>query len=247
MPIQIQQCCSRLSSMARSTVNEVPNPEFNQLQAVLWDMDGTIVDTEPYWFAAEHAVVAEHGDFWSDDLARSVVGFDLLDSGRFMIEHGGVRLTPHEIVELLLDSVVTELKREVPWRPGARELLADVRTAGIPTALVTMSWRRFADEVINALPNGAFDISVVGEDVERGKPHPDAYLLAAERLGVDITKCVAIEDSPTGVASALAAGAIVLAVPHHVDVPMRHDVNGRMIRRETLAGITAAELASFVN
>ena len=247
MPIQIQQCCSRLSSMARSTVNEVPNPELNQLQAVLWDMDGTIVDTEPYWFAAEHAVVAEHGDYWSDDLARSVVGFDLLDSGRFMIEHGGVRLTPHEIVELLLDSVVSELKREVPWRPSARELLADVRNAGIPTALVTMSWRRFADEVVNALPTGSFDASVVGDDVERGKPHPDAYLLAAERLGVDITKCVAIEDSPTGVASALAAGAVVLAVPHHVDVPMRHDVNGRMIRRETLAGITAAELASFVN
>jgi HAD superfamily hydrolase (TIGR01509 family) len=233
--------------MARSTVNEVPNPELNQLQAVLWDMDGTIVDTEPYWFAAEHAVVAEHGDYWSDDLARSVVGFDLLDSGRFMIEHGGVRLTPHEIVELLLDSVVTELKREVPWRPGARELLADVRTAGIPTALVTMSWRRFADEVVDSLPTGSFDASVVGDDVERGKPHPDPYLLAAKRLGVDITKCVAIEDSPTGVASALAAGAIVLAVPHHVDVPMRHDVNGRMIRRETLAGITAAELASFVN
>ena len=233
--------------MARSTVNEVPNPELNQLQAVLWDMDGTIVDTEPYWFAAEHAVVAEHGDYWSDDLARSVVGFDLLDSGRFMIEHGGVRLTPHEIVELLLDSVVTELKREVPWRPGARELLADVRTAGIPNALVTMSWRRFADEVVDALPTGSFDASVVGDDVERGKPHPDPYLLAAERLGVDITKCVAIEDAPTGVASALAAGAVVLAVPHHVDVPMRHDVNGRMIRRDTLAGITAAELASFVN
>lgn len=233
--------------MARSTVNEVPNPQLNQLQAVLWDMDGTIVDTEPYWFAAEYAVVAEHGDSWSDDLARSVVGFDLLDSGRFMIEHGGVRLTPHEIVELLLDSVVSELKREVPWRPGARELLADVCTVGIPTALVTMSWRRFANEVVNALPTGAFDVSVVGDDVERGKPHPDPYLLAAERLGVDITKCLAIEDSPTGVASALAAGAFVLAVPHHVDVPMRHDVNGRMIRRETLAGITAAELASFVN
>ena len=84
--------------MARSTVNEVPNPQLNQLQAVLWDMDGTIVDTEPYWFAAEHAVVAEHGDYWSDDLARSVVGFDLLDSGRVMSVHGGVRHTPQEIV-----------------------------------------------------------------------------------------------------------------------------------------------------
>lgn len=232
--------------MARSIVVRVPKLATNQLQAVLWDLDGTIVDTEPYWFEAEYAVVAAHGDSWSDEHARAVVGFDLLDSGRYMIEHGGVRLTPHEIVEMMLDSVVSNIKRSVPWRPGARELLADVRESDIPTALVTMSWRRFANEVMEALPAGAFDVSVVGDDVERGKPHPDPYLLAAERLGVDITRCIAIEDSPTGVASALAAGATVLAVPHVVDVPMRNDVNGRMIRRDTLAGITTVDLASFL-
>lgn len=232
--------------MARSIVVRVPKQAMNQLQAVLWDLDGTIVDTEPYWFEAEYAVVAAHGDSWSDEHARAVVGFDLLDSGRYMIEHGGVRLTPHEIVEMMLDSVVSNIKRSVPWRPGARELLADVRESDIPTALVTMSWRRFANEVMEALPAGAFDVSVVGDDVERGKPHPDPYLLAAERLGVDITRCIAIEDSPTGVASALAAGATVLAVPHVVDVPMRNDVNGRMIRRDTLAGITTVDLASFL-
>jgi HAD superfamily hydrolase (TIGR01509 family) len=232
--------------MARSIVVRVPKQAMNQLQAVLWDLDGTIVDTEPYWFEAEYAVVAAHGDSWSDEHARAVVGFDLLDSGRYMIEHGGVRLTPHEIVEMMLDSVVSNIKRSVPWRPGARELLADVRASDIPTALVTMSWRRFANEVMEALPAGAFDVSVVGDDVERGKPHPDPYLLAAERLGVDITRCIAIEDSPTGVASALAAGATVLAVPHVVDVPMRNDVNGRMIRRDTLAGITTVDLASFL-
>ncbi len=232
--------------MARSIVNEVANSVNRQLQAVLWDLDGTIVDTEPYWFAAEYDVVARHGDSWSDDHARALVGFDLLDSGRYMIEHGGVRLTPHEIVELLLDSVVANIKRDVPWRPGARELLADVRAQQIPTALVTMSWRRFAMEVVDALPHGAFDVSVVGDDVERGKPHPDPYLLAAERLGVDITQCLAIEDSPTGVASALAAGATVLAVPHHVDVPSRDDVGNRMIRRATLEGLTAHDLASFL-
>lgn len=232
--------------MARSIVVRVPKLAMNQLQAVLWDLDGTIVDTEPYWFEAEYAVVAAHGDSWSDEHARAVVGFDLLDSGRYMIEHGGVRLTPHEIVEMMLDSVVSNIKRSVPWRPGARELLADVRTSDIPTALVTMSWRRFANEVMEALPAGAFDVAVVGDDVERGKPHPDPYLLAAERLGVDITRCIAIEDSPTGVASALAAGATVLAVPHVVDVPMRNDVNGRMIRRDTLAGITTVDLASFL-
>lgn len=210
-------------------------------------MDGTIVDTEPYWFAAEYEVVAQHGNSWSDEHARALVGFDLLDSGRYMIEHGGVRLTPHEIVELLLDSVVANMKREVPWRPGARELLADVRANQIPTALVTMSWKRFAMEVVDALPAGAFDVSVVGDDVERGKPHPDPYLLAAEKLGVDITRCLAIEDSPTGVASALAAGATVLAVPHHVDVPARDDVGYRMVRRTTLEGLRAHDLVSFLS
>ena len=232
--------------MATSIVNEVPKSVLSGIEAVLWDMDGTIVDTEPYWFAAEYDVVAQHGDSWSDDHARAVVGFDLLDSGRYMIEHGGVRLSPHEIVELMLDSVVANLKREVPWRPGARELLADVRSSGIPTALVTMSWQRFAMEVVNALPDGAFDVTVVGDDVEHGKPHPEPYLLAAERLGVDITKCIAIEDSPTGVTSALSAGATVLAVPHHVDVPMRHDVDGRMIRRDSLEGLRAHDLVSLL-
>ena len=233
--------------MARSIVNEVSKSVLSGIEAVLWDMDGTIVDTEPYWFAAEYEVVEKHGDSWSDDHARAVVGFDLLDSGRYMIEHGGVRLSPHEIVDLMLDSVVANLKREVPWRPGARELLADVRSSGIPTALVTMSWKRFALEVVNALPDGAFDVAVVGDDVERGKPHPDPYLLAAERLGVDITRCLAIEDSPTGVASALSAGATVLAVPHHVDVPMRDDVDGRMIRRESLVGLSVADRATFMS
>lgn len=209
-------------------------------------MDGTIVDTEPYWFAAEYEVVAKHGDTWSDDHARALVGFDLLDSGRYMIEHGGVKLTPHEIVELLLDSVVTNLKREIPWRPGARELLQEVRESSIPTALVTMSWRRFADEVINALPSNSFDASVVGDDVERGKPHPDPYLLAADRLGVDISQCLAIEDSPTGVASALAAGATVLAIPHHVDVPQRDDADGRFHKRDSLTGLTLTDLASLM-
>lgn len=209
-------------------------------------MDGTIVDTEPYWFAAEYEIVAQHGDAWSDDHARALVGFDLLDSGRYMIEHGGVRLTPHEIVELLLDSVVANVRKEVPWRPGARELLADVRANHIPTALVTMSWKRFAMEVVDALPAGAFDVSVVGDDVTRGKPHPEPYLLAAEKLGVDISRCLAIEDSPTGVASALAAGATVLAVPHHVHVPPREDVGTRLIHRTTLEGVRAHDLASFV-
>lgn len=216
------------------------------LAAVLWDMDGTIVDTEPYWFAAEYDIVAAHGGTWTEEHARALVGSDLLDSGRYMREHGGVDLEPHEIVELLLDRVVTSVQQEVPWRPGARELLASVRAVGLPTALVTMSWRRFAVEVVGALPPGSFDALVVGDDVERGKPHPDPYVLAARHLGVDPSRCLAIEDSPTGVASALAAGCTVLAVPHVVSVPLPVDDATPLVVRDSLAGVTVEELVSMM-
>ena len=190
-----------------------------QPAAVLFDMDGTLVDTEPYWIAAEFDIVEMHGGTWSHEHAKALVGSDLLDSGAYIRRHGGVDRTPTEIVEMLLDRVVERIRAEVPWRPGARELLGSVRGEGVDTALVTMSWKRFSDEVVNCLPSGSFTVSVTGDEVSQGKPHPEPYLLAAERLGVRADECVAIEDSPTGVRSALAAGCRVIGVPHVVDVP----------------------------
>lgn len=214
--------------------------------AVLWDMDGTLVDTEPYWMKAEWEIVSAHGGTWSKEHALAVVGADLLDTGAYMRDNGPVPLTPHEIVELLLDRVVDSIRVSIPWRPGARELLDEVRISATPSALVTMSWRRFAEPVVEALPAGSFDTVVVGDDVERGKPHPDPYLLAAERLGVDPRECLAIEDSPTGVASALAAGCTVLAVPNHVDVPEPSGAGGRFQRRDSLAGLRHADLGGLL-
>ncbi|GAA1909022.1 HAD family phosphatase [Nocardioides lentus] len=196
-----------------------PRTPARTAAAVLWDMDGTLVDTEPAWIAAEHALVTEHGGTWTHEHAMALVGADLLDAGAYLREHGGVDLTPHEIVEELLDRVVDVVVADIPWRPGAQELLAAVRDAGVPCALVTMSWERFAAPVVAALPPGTFDVVVTGDNVERGKPHPDPYLLGAERLGLDPRDCVAVEDSPTGTRSAEAAGCRVLVVPHHVDVP----------------------------
>ena len=216
---------------------------MNQPAAVLWDMDGTIVDTEPYWFAAEFEIVEMHGGQWSHEHARALVGSDLLDSGAYMRKHGGVDREPADIVEMLLDRVVAQLRVEVPWRPGARELLAAVNEAGIPTALVTMSWKRFADQVVECLPSGSFRASVTGDEVSRGKPHPEPYLLAAERLGVDPRDCVAIEDSPTGVRSALAAGCRVLGVPHVVGIPSDLDQgSGQLVIAASLMGKTLNDL-----
>lgn len=181
--------------------------------AILWDMDGTLVDTEPYWFAAEFELVAAHGGQWSDEHARTLIGWDLLASAAYIAAHGPVPLEPRAIVNQLLDDVIARVREHVPWRPGAAELLALQGTAGIPAALVTMSWRRLADTMLAALPASTFTAVVTGDQVGRGKPDPEAYLMAAERLGLEPGDCLAIEDSVPGTASARAAGVPVLAVP----------------------------------
>ena len=189
--------------------------------ALLIDMDGTIVDSEPYWISTEHELVESFGGTWGPEDAHSVVGFDLLDAAVELRDRGGVRMEPPAIVEHLLDGVIAKCKVDLPWRPGARELLIEARDAGIPCVLVTMSWRRFADAVLAEAPDGVFIGSITGDEVEVGKPAPDPYLAAAALVGVEPSECVAIEDSPTGVASAMAARCCTIAVPHIVDVEPR--------------------------
>ena len=184
--------------------------------AVLWDMDGTLVDTEPYWFSSERDLVEEFGHVWPDHHAHAMIGFDLLDSAAYMQEHGHVDLPAEQIVNRLLDGVIARLHRKIPWRPGARELLADLNRAGVPCALVTMSWRRFVDPIMAALPEGSFVATITGDELPegKGKPDPEPYLRGAAACGAHPADCVAIEDSPTGVRSALRAGCRVLGVPN---------------------------------
>jgi HAD superfamily hydrolase (TIGR01509 family) len=201
-------------------------------------MDGTLVDTEPYWIETEFALAAEYGGTWSQELALELVGNDLITSGRFIRRHMGIDLTPEEIVERLLDGVVARVRTEVPWRPGARELLERLGEAEVPCGLVTMSYERFVAPILERLPAGSFRVVVTGDAVTRGKPDPEPYLTAARLLAVDPRDCVAIEDSDPGATSAAAAGCTVLVVPHHVAVP---DGPGRAFR-ESLVGVTVADL-----
>jgi HAD superfamily hydrolase (TIGR01509 family) len=189
------------------------------LDAVLFDMDGTLVDTEPYWIKAEYELVAEWGGTWTDEHAKALVGNALLTSAAYIREHGGVDLAPFELIDRLERRVIEQMSERMSWRPGARELLTALGEARVPCGLVTMSYRAMAMTVVNQLPGGTFTTIVTGDQVSDGKPHPEPYLTAAARLGVDPLCCVAIEDSPTGVASAEAAGCAVLAVPHHVPIP----------------------------
>ncbi|HJR38326.1 MAG TPA: HAD family hydrolase [Nocardioidaceae bacterium] len=186
--------------------------------AVLWDMDGTLVDTEPYWIESEFDLVEEHGGTWSREHALNLVGNDLLVSGRYIREHAAIDLEPDRIVEELLDRVVARVERRVPWRPGAVDLLVDLRAHGVRCALVTMSYRRFVEPILQVLPEGTFEVVVTGDAVTQGKPHPEPYLKAAAVLGVPPAATLAIEDSNTGARSAEAAGCTVLVVPNHVPV-----------------------------
>jgi beta-phosphoglucomutase-like phosphatase (HAD superfamily) len=209
--------------------------------AILWDMDGTLVDTEPSWIAAEYAIVAAHEGVWTDEHAHALVGNDLLTSAAYIREHGPVPLDPQVIVETMLASVVADLRRHVPWRPGVPELLGLQAELGVPAALVTMSWRPLADALIESLAEGTFSVVVTGDEVEHGKPHPEPYLLAAARLGLDPADCLAIEDSRPGTASALAAGVPTLGVPHVVELD---DAPGQVLL-PTLQGLDLDRLRSL--
>lgn len=183
---------------------------------VLWDMDGTIVDTEPLWIATEHDLAEAHGAVWTEEDSLALVGNDLLDAARYIKERIGGSMTPEEIVDHMGQRVAASLRATQQWRPGARELIEEIHALGIPQALVTMSYDYIAAPVVELLP---FDAVVTGDAVTRGKPHPEPYLRGAELLGVQASDCIAVEDSRTGAASANAAGCWVIAVPHAVNVP----------------------------
>lgn len=201
--------------------------------AVLWDMDGTLVDTEPYWMASEVAVVHARGGMWTHDDGLQLVGQPLLVSAQIVLEQTGIPGQPDELVDALIAGVAAKVRQVgPPWRPGARELLRALGDAGVPCALVTSSYAVLAETVAAAVP-GAFATVVTGEGVRNGKPHPEPYLLAAERLGVRPEDCVVLEDSPVGVRAGLAAGAHVVAVPLMVPIPAQAGLS----RLGTLDGV----------
>ncbi|AXT84938.1 hydrolase [Aeromicrobium sp. A1-2] len=203
--------------------------------AVLWDLDGTIVDTEPLWMAAEHTLAEEHGKIWTEEDGLALVGNSLLTSGRYIRDKLESSMTPEEIVAFLVGRLTAALGEHIDWRPGAREMIAAFEAEGVPQSLVTMSYTSIAEIVAASLP---FKAVVTGDSVSRPKPHPDPYLLAAELLGVDASQCLAIEDSGTGAASANAAGCDVIVVPHFVNVPEAD----RRVQIPTLAGLTPDDL-----
>ena len=206
--------------------------------AVLWDMDGTLVDSEEYWLSSEQSLALEFNGTWEAQDGLDLIGMSLYDSTKVMKAKMGLDLEPEEIIDRLTDDVVAKLKVSIPWRPGVQELLRELKKRGVKTALVTMSMKRMAQSVADQIPFDAFDVIVAGDMVIHGKPHPEPYLLAAQLLGVDPKDCVAFEDSHTGLSSAEAAGTKAIGVTNIVPIP---ELPGRIIW-PTLEGVSLRDL-----
>ena len=211
------------------------------LAAVLWDMDGTLIDSEPIWIAQQFVLADRHGAPWSTEQGLALVGADMHDTALAM-QAVGVELDSAELVATLERAVMDSLRETVPWRPGVLELLAELRQQDIPCAIATTSSHEMADLVASAAPDGAISVVVGSEDVTRTKPSPEPYLRAAELLGVPVEQCVAVEDSPNGLASAMASGAATLAVPNDAVLPRA----GAFTTWQTLEGRSVADLAALL-
>lgn len=186
--------------------------------AVLFDMDGTLVDSEKLWGAALRALARHHGGKLSEPARLAMLGRNEADSMAIFYADLGLSKPDYRAdVRFVADQMVELYATKLTWRPGAAQLVAEVRAADIPTALVTSTGRRLVEVALDGLlGRDTFDVLVCGTDVTAPKPDPESYATAAARLGVPIGRCVAIEDSPAGVASALGAGAVVIGVPTEI-------------------------------
>ena len=217
-----------------------------RLQAVLWDMDGLLVDTEPLWTQAEEELAVRLGGEFTAELKAAIVGTRLDVAIPLFLQHLGRPVTPEAVEDgsrWLLERMVALFARPLPLMPGAAELLAAVAAAGVPQALVSSSYRALVAAVL-AHGTGPFAVTLAGDEVSRGKPDPEPYLTAAARLGVDPVRCVVLEDSPAGVASGEAAGCAVVAVPSVPGVQL--EGSRRRQVRTSLVDVDVDGLASLL-
>lgn len=185
-------------------------------EAIFFDMDGLLVNSEPIWLASETQVTAPYSYEWSEADQVACLGGPLIKVGHYMFERCGNVESPEFFTNKLIEVQSSNLRSAVPLMPGAIELVKELQSHGVATALVSASPRVIVDAVLENLGGNPFPFSISSNDVINTKPHPDAYLLAAKRCGVDISSSLVFEDSLTGVQAGRASGAWVIAVPHLV-------------------------------
>ena len=215
--------------------------------AVLFDMDGTLTDTEKIWWEAEQKVCARAGYELKVEEAKMSIGKSLPEAARQIVEYTGIDMTPAEYETELIQLVAQIAAEEgLPWRPGAFELLTCLVEMGIPSALVTSSYHSFARHALRRAPQGSLEVIVSGDMPIRGKPQPDPYLEAAHLLGVDIHNCLAFEDSIPGLYAAFQSGARTFAVPFMVELPRLPGVRFLKSLQEVDADFLRQEFADLI-
>ena len=210
-------------------------------QGIFFDMDGLLVDTEPYWLQTERELMAEFGVHWRSEDQLFCLGGPMEKVGRYMSDLAESKQSPEWFASELIDRMAEKFTLISPM-PGISQLLSEISKNHIPAALVSASPRRLVDAVLASIPNHPFALSISADDVERGKPHPDPYLKAATLLQVAIENSLILEDSPTGVTAARASGAWVVAVPHIAPIAPAQ----RSVVIETLAGASVTSLWNLV-
>jgi len=186
--------------------------------AVFFDMDGLMVDSEPEWLLSEIEVTAPYGYTWLEQDQVACLGGPLSKVGQYMFDRCGTVESPQFFTQTLIDTQVARMRGNTPTMPGAIELVRELQSRGVKTALVSASPRNIVDAVLDNLGHDLFPFSISSDDVENTKPHPEAYLKAATMSGSDIANCLVFEDSLTGMSAAIASGAHLIGVPHLVTI-----------------------------
>ena len=190
----------------------------NFFEAVFFDMDGLMVDSEPEWFQSEVEVTSPFGYTWLEVDQIACLGGPLSKVGQYMFDKCGRQRSPEYFTQALIDTQVARMRGNTPTMPGAMELVRELQSNGIKTALVSASPRNIVDAVLDNVGHDLFPFSISSDDVKRTTPDPEGYLKAASMSGSDITNCLVFEDSLTGMNAAIASGAYLIGVPHLVTI-----------------------------
>ena len=209
--------------------------------AVFFDMDGLLVDSEPEWLLSEIEVTAPYGYTWLPEDQVACLGGPLTRVGQYMFDKCGQQQSPEYFTQTLIDTQVARMRGNTPTMPGAISLLKELQSNGVKTALVSASPRNIVDAVLDNLGHNLFPFSISSDDVTNTKPNPECYVKAAQICGVEISNCLVFEDSLTGMNAAIASGAFLVGVPHLVSIQESEKV--RVIR--SLEQLSFAKLAEL--
>jgi HAD superfamily hydrolase (TIGR01509 family) len=215
------------------------------IEAVVFDLDGVLIDSEPVWERVRRQVVAEHGGHWDPDTQDRLMGMSTGEWSRYLSEDLDVSLTPEEVAATVISAMANAYREHLPLLPGAVEAVTRMSSRW-PLGLASSSPRSLIETVLEAAAlRSSFAVTVSTEEVKHGKPAPDAYLAAAERLGIRPQACAAVEDSSNGLRSAAAAGYQVIAVPQPKYPPAPDALTGTRLVLPDLTALTTSAVSAL--